>query len=63
MRHIPLGVTENGLSFEFELDDGDGFVHFRHELCGTGESRVVLEVFGLPDRTGIIAVNGHGEVG
>ena len=33
--HVPLGVTENGLSLQLELDNGDGFVHLRHQLCRT----------------------------
>ena len=62
MVHVPLGVPAHGLSFEFELDDGDRLVHLRHELCGTCQAGVVLEVLGLPYRAGVIAVGLHGEV-
>ena len=62
MVHMPLRMTEHGLSFEFELDDRDRLVHLRHELCRTRQTRVVLKILGLPDRTRIVSVYGHGEV-
>ena len=62
MLHLPFGVTEHRLSLELELDDGYRLVHFRHQLCRTRQARVVLKVFGLPDRARIVAVYRHGEV-
>ena len=62
MVHVPFGVTSYGLSFEFELDDGDRFVHLRHQLGRTRQTRVVIEIFRLPDCAGVIAIDGHGEV-
>ena len=60
--HVPLGVTTHGLTLQFELDDGDGFVHLGHQLGRACEARVVLKILGLPDGAGVIAVHGHGEV-
>ena len=62
MVHFPFRMTQHGLSFEFELDDGYRLVHLRHQLGGAGQTRVIFEIFGLPDRARVIAVNGHREV-
>ena len=61
--HLVLGMTENGLSLKFELDDGNGLVHLGHELCRAREARIVFKVFGLEDGAWIIAIGLHSEVG
>ena len=61
--HMPFGVTEHGLSFQFELNDRDGFVHFSHQLRRACQSRVVLKILCLPKRARIVSINRHGEIG
>ena len=61
--HLVFGMATDDLSFELELDDGDGLVHLGHELCGTLETRVVVEILGLPKSAGVVAIDFHGEVG
>ena len=59
---MPLRVAANGLAFQFELNDGNGFMHLRHQLRGACQTRVVLKILGLPDRARIIPVGGHGKI-
>ena len=33
---MPLGVTANRLALQLELNDRNGLVHLRHQLCGAG---------------------------
>ena len=61
--HMVFGMTTNDLTFEFELDDGDGLVHLGHQLSRTLQTRIVVEVLGLPDGARVIAIDLHGEVG
>ena len=61
--HMVFGMTTNDLTFEFELDDGDGLVHLGHQLSRTLQTRIVVEVLGLPDGARVIAIDLHSEVG
>lgn len=62
MIHTPFGVAADCLTFEFELDDRDRFVHLCHKLGGTGETRVVLKITCLPDSARVITVGLHGKI-
>jgi hypothetical protein len=51
--HVPFGVAANRLSFEFELDDGDGLLHPRHEQIVAQSRPLRFETL-----AGVVAVDG-----
>lgn len=62
--YVPLRMLVDELPFQFELNDGDGFVH----LCD--ETRTFLVVFpafgntdGLETETGVVSICFHGKGG
>ena len=53
--HFKIGVRKNELSFEFELYDGDGFVHLRQEAAGL-VAIFAVEALGQEEGAGVVFV-------
>ncbi len=51
--HVPFRVAENRLPFEFELDDGDGLLHPRHQQI-VAQARA----FRLETLAGVVRIDG-----
>jgi len=59
--HLVMGPPFDQLALQLELDDGDGFLHLRHQADFLPGERTVLRHFRNEHFTGVLAVSFDGE--